>query len=110
MMIISTKRQSLSNMLRRIFAFLILGGLVAVCSCEPVNRKFLPENAGIIGCADDVDNASACGSAGAIDTSASILPEPREKQTPSGRKLEWTFLDGDDAATKGEGFRSDACF
>jgi len=105
MTIISTKRQSLSNMLRRIFAFLILGGLVAVCSCEPVNRKFRSENAGIINCTDDMDNVSSCGTARVIDTSASILPE---KQSPTGRKLGRTFLeDDDDAATKGERFRSD---
>jgi len=105
MTIISTKRQSLSNMLRRIFAFLILGGLVAVCSCEPVNRKFRSENAGIIGCTDDTDNVSSCGTARVIDTSASILPESRKKQSPTGRKLGRTFLeDDDDAATKGERF------
>jgi len=100
MKIISTKRQSLSNMLRRIFAFLILGGLVAVCSCEPVNRKFLPETARIIGCTDDADNA--CGIVRAIDISA---PELRERQTPTGRKLGRAFLenDGGDVA-KGEEF------
>ncbi|EZA55593.1 hypothetical protein X777_03848 [Ooceraea biroi] len=84
-------------MLRRIFAFLILGGLVAVCSCEPVNRTLLLETAGTIKCTDDEGDTSPCRTGQTtIDTSTL---EPRENQTRTGRKFERTFLENSDDAT-----------
>lgn len=86
-------------MLRRIFAFLILGGLVAVCSCEPVNRKLRLEAARIIGCTDN-DDASVCGTSQTIDAS---VPETRGNQTRTGRKLGRAFLvNSDDPADEGK--------
>lgn len=101
-MTISSKRQSLSNMLRRLFVFLILGGLIALCSCDPVNRKLLQKAPRTIQCNDDEDdNTSMCGTTETTDVSLS----DHEEQTRISRKLEQRFMDDEDEAVD-EGERS----
>lgn len=102
-MTISAKRQFLSNMLRRLFAFLILGGLIAICSCEPVNRKHLPIASETIECADNEDDGSACGQTNeTIDASL----QNHEDQPPTDRKVRQKSLD-DDMTNQGKIFCSD---
>lgn len=83
-MTIPAKRQSLSNMLRRLFAFLVLGGLVAICFCEPVNRK--PLQRASDGCDDDGKGGEfACGNADAADVALPIR-ENTETRTKGRRE------------------------
>lgn len=86
----STKRQSLSNMLRRLFAFLILGGFIAFCSCEPVNRKHLREaDEKSIECAENEGDKSSCETNKTID----VLSSNQEDQTWISSKIIRQFLD-----------------
>src|SRR5580765_1175703 len=95
MMTICTSRQFLSNMLWRLFGFLILGGFIAICSCEPVNRKLLLKASGTIECIDDENNT--CGTNEAVKTFSS----DRENQTRTSRELGQNFLD-DNSVAEGE--------
>lgn len=95
-MTISAQRQFLSNMLWRLFAFLILGGLIAICSCEPVNRKDLLKSLAKIECADD-DDGSACGETNRTDDDSSQNTEVRTYTSRRARQK----LDDDDVTNQG---------
>lgn len=84
-MTICTNRQFLSNMLWRLLVFFILGGFIAICSCEPVKRKLLPKALEIIECIDNETNM--CGTNETVKTSD--LTSDRENQTRTSR--EFTF-------------------
>lgn len=91
-MTISTNRQFLSNMLWQLFGVLILGGFIAICSCEPVNRKLLQKASGTIECVDDENNT--CGTNEAVEISSS----DRKNQIRTSRELTISpnFLDDND--------------
>lgn len=96
MMMISTNRQFLSNMLWRLLGFLILGGFIAICSCEPVNRQLLPKASEIIECIDDDTNT--CGTNETVKTFDST--SDRENQTRTSREFTFRqeFLDDNNEA------------
>ncbi|KYQ59798.1 hypothetical protein ALC60_01183 [Trachymyrmex zeteki] len=69
-------------MLWRLFAVLVLGGFIAIYSCEPVNRKHLLKASGTIECASNEGDISKCKTNEPADTSS-----PNSKnQTQSNRK------------------------
>lgn len=92
MMTICTNRQFLSNMLWRLFGFLILGVLIAICSCEPVNRKLLLKTSEIIECIDNGNNT--CGTNETFKTSSS----DRENETQISRDIRQKSLDDNNVA------------
>ncbi|CAL1685957.1 unnamed protein product [Lasius platythorax] len=79
-------------MLWRLFGFLILGGFIAICSCEPVNRKLLLKASGTIECIDDENNT--CRTNEAVKTFSS----DRENQIRTSRELGQNFLDDNSVA------------
>ncbi|GAB1865648.1 hypothetical protein CAJAP_06727 [Camponotus japonicus] len=83
-------------MLWRLLGFLILGGFIAICSCEPVNRKLLPKASEIIECIDDDTNT--CGTNETVKTFDST--SDRENQTRTSREFTFRqeFLDGNNEA------------
>ncbi|XP_029669807.1 uncharacterized protein LOC115239433 [Formica exsecta] len=92
MTIYSTNRQFLSNMLWRLFGFLILGVFIAICSCEPVNRKLLLKTSEIIECIDNGNNT--CGTNETFKTSSS----DRENETQISRDIRQKSLDDNNVA------------
>lgn len=97
MMMISTNRQFLSNMLWRLLGFLILGGVIAICSCEPVNRK--PKTSAIIECIDD--DANMCGTNETLKTSDSTFDRKNQTRTSREFTFRQEFLD-DNKEAEGE--------
>ncbi|XP_070165300.1 uncharacterized protein [Polyergus mexicanus] len=91
-MTICTNRQFLSNMLWRLLGFLILGALIAICSCEPVNKKLLLKTSGIIECIDN--ESSTCGTNETFKTSSS----DRENETQISRDIRRKSLDDNNVA------------
>ncbi|EFN64641.1 hypothetical protein EAG_08284 [Camponotus floridanus] len=83
-------------MLWRLLGFLILGGFIAICSCEPVNRKLLPKSSEIIECIDDDTNT--CGTNETVKAFDST--SDRKNQTRTSRELTFRqeFLDDNNEA------------
>lgn len=94
MMTICTNRQFVSNMLWRLSGFLILGVFIAICSCEPVNRKLLLKTSEIIECIDDENNM--CKTNEAFKTFSS------ENETRISREAKQKFLPDDNNVAEGE--------
>ncbi|XP_011703625.1 PREDICTED: uncharacterized protein LOC105459369 [Wasmannia auropunctata] len=77
-------------MLWRLFAVLaVLGGFIAICSCEPVNRKHLLKASRTIECAGNEGDISMCRTNESADTPSSNS----ENQTRSSRKVEQKLVD-----------------
>lgn len=96
-------------MLRQLIVPLIFGGFVAICSCEPVNRKHLPRASlsGTIECANDEGGTSKCAG---IDETTNVSAENREDRTRTVREVKPRSMDGyEDGAesAEGEGFHVD---
>ncbi|XP_032663246.1 uncharacterized protein LOC116840533 [Odontomachus brunneus] len=79
-------------MLRQLIVPLILGGFVAICSCEPVNRKHLPRASllGTIECANDEGGTSKCAG---INETTSVSTENHEDRTRTVREVEPRSMD-----------------
>ncbi|KYM78016.1 hypothetical protein ALC53_11483 [Atta colombica] len=76
-------------MLWRLFAVLVLGGFIAIYSCEPVSRKHLLKTSGTIECASNGDDISKCKTHESADTSS-----PNSKnQTQSNKEARQRLLD-----------------
>ncbi|XP_020284569.1 uncharacterized protein LOC109855119 [Pseudomyrmex gracilis] len=72
-------------MLWRLFVCLILGGFIASCSCEPVNRKLL-QTSDVDECAGNEGDISTCN----INRTAIASSSNRRDQTRIGRKKHFT--------------------
>ncbi|XP_072765063.1 uncharacterized protein [Anoplolepis gracilipes] len=95
-MTIWANRQFLSNMLWRLLGFFILGGFIAICGCEPLNRKLLQKTSETIECIDHENKT--CDTNEAVKTSTS----DRKNQTRTSREIikeiKQEFLDDDNVA------------
>lgn len=70
-------------MLWQLFVVLILGGFIAICSCEPVNRKHLLKAVGTNECVNNEGDISICRTNESVNT-----PSPNsETQMQSSRKF-----------------------
>lgn len=85
-------------MLWRLFAVLILGDFIAICSCEPVNRKSLLKASGAIQCTGNEGDVSTCRTNESVDT----LSPNSENQTRSSRKGRQKFLDDVEDVNEGK--------
>jgi len=83
-------------MLWRLFAVLILGGFIAIFSCEPVNRKHLLKDSETIKCAGNEGDISIY----RTNESVNILLPNSENQTRSNMKVRQKL---DDVNDMGEG-------
>ncbi|XP_039310986.1 uncharacterized protein LOC113004090 [Solenopsis invicta] len=76
-------------MLWRLFALLVLGGVIAICFCEPVNRKNLLKPSETIECVGNEGDNSRCRT-----NKLAVTPSPNgENQTQSSRKARQKLLD-----------------
>jgi len=85
-------------MLWRLFVVLVLGGFIAIYSCEPVSRKHLLKTSGTIECASNGDDISKCKTHESADTSS-----PNSKnQTQSNKEARQRLLDDINDVSEGE--------